>query len=487
MATVVVTVEMSMLSGPPDADLRFASRAVASVLRDLYGASGAMMGGGGPGAPVETRHRYSADDVRRVVTQQRPAYPTVPGDWDLRDRAYRDRIEFVLAPTADAERVASKLVGLSTPTGTVRSARVDPEPGLPGDGWLRALPTASVRPPPAMPAQAWLDAGVPWGHGVRALRASAPAEPASWGEGVTIGVFELGQPPVGGAPWPYQPVEASGAFLPGADKVEHVLNTLGVLVADGVTQIPDAGGVATTIEGVAPRARVRLFGPLPIAGGAMGPEATVADCVRGLRAAIDALAAGDVLLVELEFKDTDGSNRARLVERDPELWHAVADAVGKGIVVITPAGNHAASVDTVYGATNAPLPDSGSVVVTGVEPPTDTGVNVRFNRIVDCGFGARVDVASWADGVLSLKQDGGAWVSDVYAGSSSASAIVAGLTAIVIAHARAMDLRVTPEDVRRWLREPSTAHAAIDPTAAEVAVPSVDRIVERLRGGGGPI
>jgi hypothetical protein len=334
---------------------------------------------------------------------------------------------------------------------------------------------------------------------VRALRAIAPAEAASWGAGVTIGVFELGRPPDDGPPWPYQPVEDSGEFISGADKVEHVLNTLGVLLADGVTQIPDAAGVRAAIEGVAPKARVRRFGPVPIAGQRLGPEATVADCVRGLRAAIDALSAGDVLLVELEFKDTGGANRARWIERDPELWHAVADAVGKGIVVISPAGNHAASVDFVYDSTkgplpgshddapNTPLPDSGSVVVTGVEPPTDTGVNVRFNRIVDCGFGARVDVASWADGVLSLKQDDGAWVSDVYAGSSSASAIVAGLSAIVIAHARAIDRVFTPEDVRRWLREPSTAHAAIDPTAAEVAVPSVDRIVDRLRGGGGPI
>jgi hypothetical protein len=227
-----------------------------------------------------------------------------------------------------------------------------------------------------------------------------------------------------------------------ADAVDHGTATLGVVAAaddgQGVT------GLATRLESVHLASHVDDVSTTEVAG-------AVTAAARHLRA-------GDVLLLEVQRGLTDPILPTESEEAD---LVAIDLAVGAGITVIEAAGNGGLDLDL------RPEPqlhggfDSGAVVVGAARSAVVDGVGHR--RRADSNHGSRVDCHAWGENVTTSGYgtlpvgDGAedAMYTAGYAGTSSASAIVAGVAAVVQGMARAAHgAPLDPVALRDLLRDP---------------------------------
>jgi len=120
------------------------------------------------------------------------------------------------------------------------------------------------------------------------------------------------------------------------------------------------------------------------------------------------------------------------VERIKVIYDAIAAATAAGIPVIVPAANFGQELKA-----EADLPDSGSIFVGA---STRRGFKAGFSN-----YGSRVNVAAPGEGVYSVGENNGETTD--FGGTSSASAIVAGITALV----RAANADLTPRQIRDLL------------------------------------
>jgi subtilisin family serine protease len=194
----------------------------------------------------------------------------------------------------------------------------------------------------------------------------------------------------------------------------------------------------------------------------IGYAAAVADAIDTAAAA---LRPGDVLLIELQ--GTGPRGRFLPVEYWDDCFEAIEAATARGIVVIEAAGNGAEDLDhrAYRGKFDRRKRDSGAILVGAGGPPRAGFVDRE--RLDFSNYGARVDVQGWGRMVATLDYGDLQACSDTvdrhytneFAGTSSASPIVAGAAVLLESHARAGGQPLPPAEVRRILRETGTPQA----------------------------
>jgi hypothetical protein len=179
------------------------------------------------------------------------------------------------------------------------------------------------------------------------------------------------------------------------------------------------------VSGIAPEARLHLVN-------AANDEVgwALADAIIE---ALTVLGPGDVMLLEQQFADDGGSFVP--VEWYPPFYDAIVTAVANGVIVVEAAGNGGQDLDDAseYGSPfPAGKPDSGAIIVGG-----GNGCSAAADRFpLGFTFGSRVDVQGWGNcvttagyGDLQGGADPNARYTDTFNGTSSASAVVAGVAA----------------------------------------------------------
>jgi subtilisin family serine protease len=247
--------------------------------------------------------------------------------------------------------------------------------------------------------------------------------------------------------------------------------------------------------GIAPASRpIRA----PLANG------TLIDREGGLWSAIGSLSPGDVLLIEDQVEGPDdGTGQATgshfiADEWYPTLGDLIRAAVDAGIVVVEAAGNGGRDLDSVlYDTPGTGYPmdwrnpfrrenATGAIVVGAGDP--SLGGNSKGIALGMSNHGSRIDVQAWGDCVVSCGPIGMGiadpvdWsrnYTNVYEGTSSASAIIAGIVALVQsarllqgkAAIRAVDFQ-EGFAATGWMPAPAMPNKAIGP------VPDAEALME---------
>ena len=148
--------------------------------------------------------------------------------------------------------------------------------------------------------------------------------------------------------------------------------------------------------------------------------------------------AGDVILLEQQYP-VCGLLNFGPIEALPSVFDAIQTAVAQGFVVIEAAGNGGVNLDhtacsVVFDRT---LQDSGAIIVGAGQPPSSGADRQREGF---SSFGSRIDLQGWGSAVVTTgygdlyrasdrPADPGFWYTEVFNGTSSAAAIVAGVVA----------------------------------------------------------
>ena len=217
--------------------------------------------------------------------------------------------------------------------------------------------------------------------------------------------------------------------------------------------------------------------------------------------AADHLSTGDILLLEIHRPGPNAANPPNgqegfiAIEWWPDDFAAIAYATAKGILVVEAGGNGSENLDDPLYDTPpqgfpadwknpfaASGPDSGAILVGAGNPPAGThsrnqdtyGFNEMYFDRARCAFsnyGTRIDCQGWGWEVTTLGggdlQPGTANIqsadhnflyTDVFAGTSSASPIIAGTLACLQGMIRATGIPLlTPKAARRLLRSTGSA------------------------------
>jgi Subtilase family len=228
------------------------------------------------------------------------------------------------------------------------------------------------------------------------------------------------------------------------------------------------------ITGIAPSATVRA---ISIFDGEGRDNAA-----RAIQQAADALAAGDIILIELHRAGPlwNGDPKSSIGYIAIEWWEqdfaAISYATSRGIVVVEAAGNGYQNLnDPVYDTPPPGFPsgwsnpfnranrDSGAIIVgAGAPPPGGPGHDwgPDRSRLEFSNYGSNVDAQGWGTEVTTTGYgdlQGGSsedvWYTDSFGGTSSASPIVVGAVACVQGVARAHSRPpFTPFGARQLLR-----------------------------------
>jgi hypothetical protein len=205
------------------------------------------------------------------------------------------------------------------------------------------------------------------------------------------------------------------------------------------------------VTGGAPEAALRLF---PEWSNEQGERRA-----RAINAAVNASAAGDVVLLEMQLglRCADCYGPAEL---DPAIWEVVRAGVDAGVVIVGAAGNGGEDLDDALYDDYRSWGDSGAILV-GAGASNGSRDALSFST-----HGARVSLQGWGSSVFST---GYGWFDsidgeldqayvDAFGGTSSASPIVAA--AAVLVQGAALDrlgAPLPPEELRALLIETGKA------------------------------
>ncbi|HET6977043.1 MAG TPA: S8 family serine peptidase [Pyrinomonadaceae bacterium] len=186
----------------------------------------------------------------------------------------------------------------------------------------------------------------------------------------------------------------------------------------------------------------------------------VADAIA---AALDVMAPGDVLLLEVQrgFLPT---------ETDPGDWTAIRLASALGVIVIEPAGNGGEDLD--LWATPASVrffdrsdadnfQDSGAIMVGSCDSAEPHNRFLGSGVGSESNFGSRVDCFAWGENITSAGygdldrgDDQNTRYTRSFGGTSGASAIIAGAALIVQGKYQVGGGRLSPAQMRALLSHP---------------------------------
>ena len=236
---------------------------------------------------------------------------------------------------------------------------------------------------------------------------------------------------------------------------------------------------ATGNIGIAPGCRARVVSQWRVGRGYLNPEAIVS--------ATDAMAAGDVLLLEAQTAP-QGSTRYRPVEVEPAVFDAILRAARRGITVVEAAGNGYQDLDFFETQSGrrplnrsvADFKDSGAIMVgaaTAVTPHT---------RSLFSNFGSRIDCYAWGDSIDTTgdgrEGNSTATYTRTFGGTSGASPIIAGAAILVQAIAASRFGRpLSPTAIRELLADPENGTSSSTPDDRVGSMPDLRAIVHRLR------
>ncbi|HEX2686815.1 MAG TPA: S8 family peptidase [Kofleriaceae bacterium] len=200
--------------------------------------------------------------------------------------------------------------------------------------------------------------------------------------------------------------------------------------------------------------------------------------------AAEALRPGDVLLIELQSAGPRG--RYLPVELWSDVFDAIHAATARGVVVVEAAGNGSEDLDhPIYlRAFDRRYRDSGAIMVGAGGPPRN-GFTDR-ERLEFSNYGSRVDVQGWGRKVATLDYGdlqacagSDRHYTGEFAGTSSASPIVAGAAVILEGIARARGRVLAPAELRELLRRTGTPQAG-DTAQAIGPRPDLARAIPEL-------
>lgn len=173
----------------------------------------------------------------------------------------------------------------------------------------------------------------------------------------------------------------------------------------------------------------------------------------GILNAAGQMSPGDVLLLEIEHRDSYGQQGP--LETDPSVYDAIRTVTQAGIIVIEPAGNGNRSLDppSFGGRFDRNLKDSGAIMVGAGDDSLAHSLTSQSN------YGERVDVQGRGEGVITTGYGCLHWggspqasYTNEFAGTSSASAIVAAAAVSIQGHLKATGRPVlTPAQMRSLL------------------------------------
>ncbi|KAK0668052.1 peptidase S8/S53 domain-containing protein [Cercophora samala] len=168
----------------------------------------------------------------------------------------------------------------------------------------------------------------------------------------------------------------------------------------------DIGGV-----GIIPGAQGHVVGVTRVVGGA--PFENYPEAILD---AVGALGFGDAMLLEIQVSDVNGNMFP--MEIIDAVYDVISLATSLGITVIEPAGNGQQDLD-------APIQRIGSAAPASIPNPS----NIPRTRVPESNYGARIDVHSWGENILTASGIGSGEDIDTYLpfdGTSGAAPIIAG-------------------------------------------------------------
>jgi len=190
------------------------------------------------------------------------------------------------------------------------------------------------------------------------------------------------------------------------------------------------------------------------------------DVATAIYAAMSAMGTGDVILLEAQAVGPGGSTPSGVpTEWNSADYNAIVSATSSGFIVIEPAGNGGADLDSsAFGSVfNLAVQDSGAIVV-------GSSVNSTLARSSASCYGSRVDCNGWGDSIATtaygdLQHITGTNTRDytaLFGGTSGASAIVAGVVCGIRGAAQAQlsatdAAALTPSAIRTLLRTYGTS------------------------------
>jgi hypothetical protein len=222
--------------------------------------------------------------------------------------------------------------------------------------------------------------------------------------------------------------------------------------------------------------------------------------VEVIRLSAPYLSAGDVLLLEIqvavtnlpvEIDETSGTRSA--------VFHAIRLASALNVIVIEPAGNGNSNTRTDFDVGQAPLQDSGAIMVgaseravTGNAPNRAHGrwvVPERPIPIIGSNYGARVNCYAWGEGVTTCGCDyptapsscqANTAYTNTFGGTSAASAIVAGAALVVQGLYAARNPGVRARLSVRQMRDALSTYGTPSVGNEIGVMPNLRAIVDRL-------
>lgn len=218
---------------------------------------------------------------------------------------------------------------------------------------------------------------------------------------------------------------------------------------------------------------------------------TSADIANAVVAAIDALSAGDVIIIEVQTVNPNPSGAP--AEYVDDSFDALRLASALGLIVFEAAGNGSQNLDTITNGglqiLNPASPDfreSGAIIVGAAQSATP------HDRAGFSSFGARVNCYAWGENVVTCGygdlDDGGGNVdreyTDTFGGTSGATPIVTGAGLIVQGmHQANTGTRLSPSQMRLLLSDPATGTAQGPNVAGNIGVmPDLRAIIEDTLG-----
>ena len=269
-----------------------------------------------------------------------------------------------------------------------------------------------------------------------------------------------------------------------------------------VVGVTSGGDNGFGITGICPDSTVRTVTNV---GGSSGAEA--------IQTAAEMLNPGDILILEMHragprfnFKSRSDQAGYIAVEWWPLDLAAIKYAVKRGIVVVEAAGNGGEDLDAALYDAGPKYPysfpptwrnpfgrssdDSGAILVgAGAPSPGTHGRNhgPARSRLDFSNYGGLLDAQGWGQevttcgyGDLQGGQDENLWYTDKFAGTSSATPIVAGVLACVQGVRKANGRNAcTPAEMRYLLRQNTGAQqedGTTDPVTGAIANPASQRI-----------